>query len=202
MPVLDATFVGKLYLPEVSTGPLPPGPGQPPVPTHPIVIPPDAIGPGVPTHPIVLPPPYPSHPIVIPPGSLAPGVPTHPIYLPVYPEHPIVIPPDAAGPGLPPQPIGLRRPYRSRPCVPPVGSPPYPDQGLPPFPAHPIVIPPDAIVPEPGDPTKAHMVVYYNTPQGPQRIAFTVEIPPPTVPTEPAPKPSGTPYSPRLSHQR
>lgn len=142
------------------------GPGDP-RPTNPIVIPPDAVAPGVPTHPIHLPV-YPSHPIVIPPGSLAPGVPTHPIYLPVYPAHPIVIPPDAVSPGVPTHPIVL----------PPLGIWGPTD----PRPTHPIVIPPEAIIPEPDG--KAHLVVYYNG----QRTTFTVEMPPPTVPTTPAPK--------------
>jgi hypothetical protein len=161
MPVLDATFVGKLYLPEVSTGPVPPGPGYP--------VPPGGVA-----------PPLPTHPIVIPPDAIAPGVPTHPIYLPVYPEHPIVIPPDAVGPGLPAHPIVL----------PPEPPPGYWGGIAPPYPSHPIVIPPEAIVPEPSDPTKAHLVVYYNSPQGPQRITFTVDLPDPTVPAEPAPKPA------------
>ena len=59
----------------------------------------------------------------------------------------------------------------------------YPDNALAGrFPGHPIVIPPEAIVP--GQDGKAHVVVYY----GGQRITFTVEMPKPTVPTQPAPK--------------
>jgi len=42
MPMLDAVFVGKIYLPEVSTGPVPPGSGggQPPTVMPPIYYPP------------------------------------------------------------------------------------------------------------------------------------------------------------------
>ena len=114
---------------------------------------------------------------MLPPDSIGPGLPSHPIYIPVYPSHPIVIPPDAVGPGQAAHPIVL----------PPLSiwaaqfEPPYPSQG-PGFPTHPIVIPPEAIVP--GQDGEAHVVVYY----GGQRITFTVEMPKPTVPTQPAPK--------------
>lgn len=185
--------------PRPPSGPVDPGYGVDAGlrPTHPIVIPPDSIGPGVPTHPIYLPV-YPSHPIVIPPGSLGPGLPTHPIYLPVYPAHPIVIPPDAVGPGLPTHPIvlpptgpvdpGYGIDAGLRP-VHPIYNPPYPDNSLPPFPSHPIVIPPEAIIPDTEG--KFTAVVYYNTGMGVQRITFGGELPPPTVPVEPTPKPVG-----------
>ena len=132
------------YLQQVDS--LPPMPGSPGVPTHPIVYPPEIWGPpnmppgfwGGGMGPGVKPPPIPAHPIVIPPDAIAPGVPTHPIYIPIYPAHPIVIPPGAIAPGVPTHPIVLP----------------------PPHPAHPIVIPPDSIAPGvpshpialPGDP--------------------------------------------------
>ena len=47
----------------------------------------------------------------------------------------------------------------------------------------PIYIPPEAIKPDADG--KATVVVYYAG----ERITFTVEVPPPTVPTEPEPKP-------------
>lgn len=161
MPTFDATFVGKLILPEVSTGPVPPGQGggRPPLgfwggagepfPTPPIVIPipPDAIAPGVPTHPIYLPV-FPAHPIVIPPGSLAPGVPTHPIYYPPViwgpndprPTPPMVIPPDAISPGVPSHPIYLP------PTIWPPGS------NTVPHPSHPIALPPTTPIDPPTEP--------------------------------------------------
>jgi hypothetical protein len=86
----------------------PPEPGDPPVPTHPIVLPPDSDL-------------KPEHPIVLPPeggeGGEEPPVPTHPIELPPeiwpnppegsapIPEHPIVIvPPGIWGGGNEPFP--------------------------------------------------------------------------------------------------
>jgi hypothetical protein len=114
------------------------GGGEPPVPTHPIVIPPGQ--PPQPTHPIAGGP-WPTPPIYYPPGTgpgqppsgggvppgywggVAPPLPTHPIAPggpPPQPTHPIVIPPDAVAPGVPTHPIYI-----------------------PVFPAHPIVLPPD-----------------------------------------------------------
>jgi hypothetical protein len=109
---------------------VPPKPGQPGVPTHPIagvgtpehpiVIPPDAAGPGLPEHPIWLPavpdnslPP--TAPIVFPPGlparpdntlplpptaGLPPLVPSNPIYLPAGPDHTLPKPPEGAEEGV------------------------------------------------------------------------------------------------------
>lgn len=73
---------------------VPPDPGEPPVPTHPIVLPPDSDL--KPEHPIVLPPegetdpPVPTHPIVLPPLGIWPSPPEGQAPLP---SHPIVIPP-------------------------------------------------------------------------------------------------------------
>jgi len=87
---------------------VPPEPGEPPVPTHPIVLPPDSDL--KPEHPIALPDPHPEHPIVLPPLGIWPNppegsvLPEHPIAPggepptiwpdPGLPSHPIVIPPD------------------------------------------------------------------------------------------------------------
>jgi len=81
----------------------PPETGEPPVPTHPIVLPPDSDL--KPEHPIVLPPeegegPHPEHPIVLPPLGIWPSPPEGS----VLPEHPIVLPPESI-PGLPTHPI-------------------------------------------------------------------------------------------------
>ena len=120
----NVVLVGEASLTglEVGGGPMPGGPGRPPLgiwggggvpmPTPPIhlgpggePLPPQVGGgpiyPGMPAHPIVLPPPnggapgVPAHPIVIPPGQ--PGYPAHPIVIPPgqpgVPAHPIVLPP-------------------------------------------------------------------------------------------------------------
>jgi hypothetical protein len=82
MPTFDATFVGKLILPEVSTGPVPPSLGiwgpTDPRPTPPIYRPPIYLPPGT------LPGLKPDNPIYVPPAvwPSPPNVPTHPIALP------------------------------------------------------------------------------------------------------------------------
>jgi hypothetical protein len=133
MSTYDAVFVGKITLPEVSTGPVPPQPGGP-VATPPIYIP------------------------VVPPGA-----PEHPIYIPVFPSHPIVLPPDNVGdppvvwPPLPPLSIWPSPGHPAHPIAPggpppgiwPGPNPPYVDIGFPgpqPMPTPPIYIP---IVPPP-----------------------------------------------------
>jgi len=129
MPVLDVIFAGKLHLPEVSTGPVPPGPGQPPgiwggAPPqvgYPLPQPPPlGIWGGAPPqvgYPLPVPPPpgypdnslppFPAHPIQpVPPGSPGGGTPEHPIVLPPVgaappgePAHPIELPPAGGGGG-------------------------------------------------------------------------------------------------------
>jgi hypothetical protein len=161
----------------------PPGVWPPPQPSHPwlppIGTPPGGGAPGYPTHPIE--PPSgaaPGHPIYIPgapPG--APGSPTHPIYLPVYPSHPIAGVPGAP-PGSPTHPIP---PTPEHPWVPPTGGDTAPiDPGY---------FPPGVAVPVPpeggGTATKAYIVAYV---PGQGRMTFLVDLPEPTVPTEPEPK--------------
>jgi hypothetical protein len=104
MPMLDAVFVGKIYLPEISTGPLPPGPGTPPGVG---IAPPIYYPPVFPAHPIAGPPEWghhPAHPIAGPPEwghhpahPIAPGGPPPGIWGPPtighHPAHPIVLPP-------------------------------------------------------------------------------------------------------------
>ena len=138
--------------------------------------------------------PRPTHPIAgFPwPGQPSqPGVPTHPIYNPPYPD--IGLPggqpyPDQGLPGSQP------RPDQGLP-----GNQPYPDQGLPgrqpgiwgpndPRPTPPIYIPGQPVIPEPGDPTKAHIIVYV---PGKGAVKFLVDLttlPQRPDPTEPAPK--------------
>lgn len=183
MPTLDAYIHGawtKITLPEVSTGPLPPGPGGPPegpgggnppgiwgggnepFPTPPIVIPPDFIAPGYPAHPIVIPP--------LNPPSIWPGRPTHPI----------VIPPDL---GIWPNPPEGTAPHPEHPIV----IPP-PTSIWPPVPTHPIVLPDPPVDGEPPKPPEALKnwdVVAYWTPEGGWAVAI--------VPNEGAtvPTPSG-----------
>ena len=131
MPVLDAVFVGRIYLPEISTGPVPPQPSVPPplFPSNPIPIYPGGSpnppgiwgpgGPGFPSNPIagipglpgyqppvgVMPPLFPSNPIPIYPG----GSPNPPGFwgpLPGFPTPPIVLPtPPTGGGGTPSHPI-------------------------------------------------------------------------------------------------
>jgi hypothetical protein len=131
MPQFDVVFVGRMILPEVSTGPIiPPSvpPGYwggvaPPLPTHPIAPggpppgywggyrPPyvDIGGPG----PQPVPPgywgggnvPMPSPPIYLPPSpGSPPGSPPIAAQLPVFPwtpQHPIELPPDDTHPEHP-----------------------------------------------------------------------------------------------------
>jgi hypothetical protein len=190
MPTFDAVFVGKITLPDVSTGPVPVPPGFP---AHPI-----APGGGVVMPPIYLP--------VVPPGA-----PEHPIYIPVYPSHPIVLPPEHVGgppvvwPPLPPLTIW------------PEPQPPYVDIGGPaqppplgiwggggvPMPNPPIYIP---IVPPPveGAPPEATHPIYlpvYPThpiylPGHPEHpIVIPPELPPAFV-SPPAAAPGYWGYSP------
>lgn len=89
---------------------------------------------------------------------------------------------DIGGPGPQPPPLGF---WGGRP-------PNYVDIGGPgpqPHPSHPWV-PPQAPVIDPDDPTKGYLVAYMPKSDGSgyERITFLVEIPPPTVPTEPQPK--------------
>lgn len=127
---------------------------------------------------------------IIPPGGGA----SPPLGIwggPWQPPHP------SQGPGFPTHPIA--------PGGPPLGTwggvaPPHPDQGLPqpplgtwgggnvPYPTPPIYIPAQPILPDSGDPTKAHIVVYV---PGAGAVSFTVDLtqlPEPTPPTEPEPK--------------
>ena len=142
MPMLDAVFVGKIYLPEVSTGPVPPGSGggQPPT-----VMPPIYYPPVFPAHPISGPPEWghhPAHPIApggpppvagwTPPGyhpahPIAPGGPPPGIWGPPgpWPTPPIYLPPAGGGGEHPAHPIVIPMP-----------------PGAPGSPEHPIVIPP------------------------------------------------------------
>jgi len=144
----------------------PTGGGQPPKPTHPIVIPPDGLAPGVPTHPIYIPAPpvHPSHPIVIPPDAIAPGVPTHPIYIPPQPDNTLPGQPPRPDQGLPGQQPGIDNPL----------------PGAQPKPEHPIVLP---TPPTPDESDKALVLVI--TP-GNEPIWFLIdpngELKPPTHP--------------------
>jgi hypothetical protein len=135
MPTYDATFVGKLILPEVGGGPIYP-PSQPPVGIWP--------GPGYPAHPIAPggPPPvvwpgpgYPAHPIAPggPPPVVWPG--------PGYPAHPIA-------PGGPP--LGIWGGGNVPMPTPPIYLPPGTLPGV--KPEQPIYIPP-SIWPPPGVPS-------------------------------------------------
>jgi hypothetical protein len=120
MPVLDAVFVGKIYLPELGGGPIYPPPGgggSPPGIWGPL--------PGFPTHPIA--PGGPPPGIWGPPGPwptppIAPGGP------PPHPEHPI--PPTVwpNPPALPP--LGIWGPTDPRP-TPPIFIPMPPAGGAP-----------------------------------------------------------------------
>jgi hypothetical protein len=173
MPTFDAVIVGKITLPEVSTGPLPPGTEPPlgiwgptdPRPTPPIYIPvppPTEEGGAKPEHPIYIPV-WPAHPIVIPvppdlgahpehpiayPPLVWPPLPTHPIAPggpPPHPAHPIHLPPGIWGGGNVPMP--------SPPIYIPVPQPPdaaYPEHPIywPVYPDHPIVLPPEGEKPE------------------------------------------------------
>jgi len=163
MPEFDAVIVGKIHLPEVSTGPVPPGEGKPPGiwgggnvpwPTPPIYIPvpPPGGGGGTgehPEHPIYIPV-YPAHPIVIPVPPPSGAHPEHPI---AYP--PIVWPPlPPRPPGHPAHPIvepplgiwgGGNMPVVSPPIYIPVPAPGHPEHPIyfPVSPTHPIVLPPE-----------------------------------------------------------
>jgi hypothetical protein len=132
MPVLDAVFVGKVYLPEISQGPIVPPPGSgggvPVFPAHPIA---PGGGGGVVSPPIYYPPsiwPGPGGP-VFPAHPIAPGGPppvagwTPPGYHPAHPIAPGGQPPGIWGGGNMPVP------------VPPIFYPPvFPVQPLPPIP--------------------------------------------------------------------
>ena len=172
MPTLDAYIHGawtKITLPEVSTGPVPPGSGA-----HP-------------EHPIVLPPgpddPRPSHPIVIPPGFIDGVHPEHPIVIvpprpPGVPTHPIVIPPDL---GIWPNPPEGQAPLPSHPIV--IPPPTVTD---PPRPAHPIVLPDPPTDGGPSEPPQVMDnwdVVTYWTLEGGWAVAIVPSPSNPGVPT-------------------
>lgn len=183
MPTLDAYIHGawtKITLPEVSTGPLPPGPGRPPSDAHP-------------EHPIVLPPgsppgiwgganePFPTPPIFIPPGFIDGVHPEHPIVIPPvrppgYPAHPIVLPPE-----IWPNPPEGTAPHPEHPIV--IPPPPVFD---PPRPAHPIVLPDPPTGGEPPKPPEVMKnwdVVSYWTPEGGWAVALVPSESNPGVPT-------------------
>jgi hypothetical protein len=180
MPTLDVVIKGQMVLPEVSTGPLPPGTGEHPA--HPIAPggrPPfPSQGPGFPTFPIVIPPEFiadvhPEHPIVIPPPPLGMWGGTPPNYIDIGgpgpqpgPSHPIVIPPDVDV--WPPD----AKPEH------PIVVPP-PTTIWPPLPTHPIVVPPD------GPPTVLDKwdVIAYWTPNGGWAMAIVPTESHPGVPT-------------------
>jgi len=129
--------------------------------------------------------------------------------LPSQPPYP------SQGPGFPsqlPMPVGpplgtwggVGQPYPDQglPGMQP-GGPVRPDNSLPgsglgtwgganqPYPTPPIYVPPQAPITDPDDPQKAYLVAYMPAAVGGyERITFSVEIPPPTQPTEPSPKPS------------
>jgi hypothetical protein len=182
MPTLDVVIKGQMVLPEVSTGPLPPGAGGgsppgisggpgslPPWVMPPIVIPPEFIADVHPEHPIVIPPPLgfwggqpPAYVDIGGPGA-QPG-PSHPIA--PTPGHPIVIPPDVDvwPPNAKPEhPIVL----------------PPPTTIWPPLPTHPIVVPPD------GPPTVLDKwdVIAYWTPSGGWAMAIVPSESHPGTPT-------------------
>jgi hypothetical protein len=175
MPTFDAIITGKITLPEVSTGPLPPGTEPPlgiwgggnvPMPTPPIYIPvppPTEEGGAKPEHPIYIPI-YPSHPIVIPTPPVSGAHPEHPIALPPLvwpplPAHPIAPGGPPAHPAHPIAPGGSPPGIWPSPGVPthpiyiPVPQPPeavYPEHPIywPVYPSHPIVLPPEGEKPE------------------------------------------------------
>jgi hypothetical protein len=209
MPTFDCTFVGKLILPEVSTGPVPPGPGIPPGywggyrPPYvdiggpgPQPVPPGywgGVAPPMPTHPIAPGGPPPGYW-----GGVAPPLPTHPIapggpppgyWGGVAPPHT-----DIGGPGPQPVPPGYwgggNVPMPSPPIylppspASPPGSPPIAVQ-LPVFPwspQHPIDLPPEVLPPE----TPDGRPVDWKTAWTPQTGWVVVGIP-----TVPVPTPSG-----------
>jgi hypothetical protein len=157
MPVLDAVFVGKVYLPEIYQGPiLPPGgggtplppwyPGHPEHPIPPTVWPnPPGQGPGNPPGFWGGSAPWPGYPM--PP--MAPGGP------PPYPSHPIppTVWPNPPGGGAPPS-AGGPPPHVEHPIPPTVW--PNPPQPLPPnppwWPGHPEHPIPPVVWPDPPAP--------------------------------------------------
>jgi hypothetical protein len=191
MPTFDATFVGKLILPEVSTGPVPPGPGTPSVP-------PGYWGGGnvpMPTPPIYIP--------IEPPAT--DGAPTHPIYIPVWPTHPIELPPQE--PGGPPVlwppviwggPGGLPPMIGGGPIMPPSGPPATPTHPIyiPVYPAHPIELPPGT---PPSDVKPEHPIYFPVYPAhpiapggAPPVPTHPIVLPPPLPPGQVSP-PAGAP---------
>ena len=139
MPMLDAVFVGKIYLPEIGGGPIYPPPGSGNVPMPPIYYPPV-----FPAHPIAGPPEWghhPAHPIA--PGGPPPTV-SPPIFYPPYPAHPIA-------PGGPPPVAGWTPPgYHPAHPIAPGGPPPGIWGPTDPKPTHPIVLPlPPVEIPPP-----------------------------------------------------
>jgi hypothetical protein len=185
MPTFDAIITGKITLPEVSTGPLPPGEGSPPgiwgggnvpFPTPPIYIPvppPTEEGGATPEHPIYIPV-YPTHPIVIPvPPEMNPH-PEHPIAYPPLvwpplPAHPIA--PGGPPPGIWPSPGHPAHP------IAPGGPPPGPSQG-PGFVTPPIYIP---IPQPPGGEYPEHPIYFPVSPTHPIVLppeGGTPELPP------------------------
>ena len=168
MPTFDAVIVGKITLPEVSTGPLPPGQpplgiwggGNVPMPTPPIyipIVPPNVVMPPIyipvsPEHPIAVPPPgseVPTHPIYYPPVVWPPQPPVSIWPSPGHPAHPIAPggPPPTIwpSPGRPTHPIYVP----IKPDRPPVDGQPEHPIYFPMYPEHPIaILPPVTGAPE------------------------------------------------------
>jgi len=155
---VDVVIRGQLYYGEVGGGPMPPGPGEPPLsiwgggnvpyPQPPIYIevPPPEGGP--PIHIWI--PVFPTNPIVLPLPPDSSGEPRPPV---VYPPLPGGVPPVGGYPGFPaPQPpLGIWGPNDPRP-QPPIyiaepGDPPH--VWIPVFPTNPIVLPGDGEKPKP-----------------------------------------------------
>ena len=176
LPVVPPHAEHPIYIPVFPEHPIyipPPVEGQPPTPSHPIVLPPVIWPPQHPAHPIAPggPPPIASQgpgfvtppiyiPVVPPPVEGQPPTVESPIYFPVYPSHPIVIP----NPGEP---------------------------------THPIVIPPELppgnVNPDPGVPGFWGYSVYYNSPVFVPNVPST-GFPPPYVSGQPVPpQPTPTP---------
>ena len=144
------------YIIPVEGGAGPPGGGDPPRPSHPIMLPgmpgwgPPPGGGGQPPYPGQGLPPFPSPPIYWPPGVPPTGGGPRPPSGPVDPGYspPWAQVPGGGGGGGPVDP-GYSPPWAQvpgggggggAPVYPshPIYWPPYPDQGLPPFPSHPI----------------------------------------------------------------
>ena len=140
---------------------------------------------------------HPSHPIYIPGLGIWGGP-----WQPPYPSQGPGFPSQLPMPGGPPLGTwgGVGQPYPDQGL--PAGGPVRPDNSLPgsglgtwgpndPRPTPPIYVPPQAPITDPDDPQKAYLVAYMPAYGGGyERITFSVEIPPPTTPTEPSPKPS------------